>query len=90
MNTKNVKNMEYMFSNCISLQLLDLSSFNTQNVQNMDYMFSNCESLYFLDLSSFNTNNVEEMSYMFDYCQLTSENIKTNDQGILDLILSIE
>ena len=57
-----------MFSNCISLTLLNLSNFNTQNVNNMTYMFSNCNSLTSLNLSNFNTQSVTNMSYMFWNC----------------------
>ena len=45
-------NMINMFSNCYSLQSLDLSSFNTSLVTNMNAMFNNCNSLQSLDLSA--------------------------------------
>ena len=45
LNTANVTDMNYMFSNCSSLTSLNLSSFNTDNVTNMYFMFSNCSSL---------------------------------------------
>ena len=61
-------NMSYMFSNCSSLQSLDLSSFNTSAVTNMSYMFYNCYSLQSLDLSSFNTSAVTNMAVMFHNC----------------------
>ena len=72
-NTSNVTNMSSMFSNCISLTSLDLSSFNTSNVTDMCRMFGGCQNLTSLDLSSFNTSNVTDMSYMFSNCiSLTS------------------
>lgn len=39
LNTSQVTNMQYMFSNCESLEALDLSTFNTENVTNMSNMF---------------------------------------------------
>ena len=68
LNTSEVVTMLAMFSNCISLTDLDLSSFNTAKVKDMSYMFYNCSSLTSLDLSSFNTANVESMFNMFYSC----------------------
>ena len=85
--------MSYMFSNCKSLVLIDLSSFNTNNVTNTSYMFSCCSSLKSIDLSSFNTNNVNNMSAMLSYCRsLKKENIKINenDKNILNEYLSLK
>ena len=67
-DTKNVTDMDYMFSECSSLAELDLSSFDTQNVTTMRRMFVDCSSLAELDLSSFNTQNVTGMDYMFSGC----------------------
>ena len=68
LNTSEVVTMLAMFSNCISLTDLDLSSFNTAKVKDMSYMFYNCSSLTSLDISSFNTANVESMYNMFYSC----------------------
>ena len=46
-----------MFSECKSLNELNISNFNTNNVTNMNGMFAGCSSLKELNLSSFNTNN---------------------------------
>ena len=68
-DTSNVTNMGYMFSNCSSLKTVPL--FNTSNVNSMCYMFYDCKSLTSVPL--FNTSNVNDMSYMFFYCEsLTS------------------
>ena len=73
--------MRYMFSDCSSLESIDLSSFNTTNVNNMSGMFSNCSSLKSIDLSSFNTTNVKDMSYMFSGCSsLKKDNIILNNK----------
>ena len=65
---KILTNTSYMFYNCDSLKIIDLSSFNTTNVNNMKIMFSECHSLQSIDLSSFNTTNVNNMSSMFFNC----------------------
>ena len=67
LNTSEVKNMCFMFGECIALKSLDLSSFDTRNVENMVYMFYNT-GLTQLDLTSFNTSNVTDMSSMFADC----------------------
>ena len=75
-----LKNLNYMFYDCNSLQFLDLSNFNTSNANNMIEMFSSCNSLAFIDLSNINTINVTNMSYMFSDCSsLTSLNLSDFD-----------
>ena len=66
-------NTNYMFCNCSSLTLLDLSNFKTNNIINMNCMFYNCSSLISLNLSNVNTINVTDMSWMF--CNCSSLNI---------------
>ncbi len=66
-------NTNYMFCNCSSLTLLDLSNFKTDNNINMSFMFYNCSSLISLNLSKINTVNVTDMSWMF--CNCTSLNL---------------
>jgi surface protein len=58
-----------MFSNCSSLQTLDVSNWNTSNVTNMNYMFSLCRSLQTLDVSGWNTSNVTNIASMFGACR---------------------
>ena len=72
--TTNVKDMSYMFYNCIALKSLsDISKWNTTNVINMSYMFYYCSSLKSLpDISKWNTANVINMSYMFHCNSLQS------------------
>ena len=67
-NTKNLIKIDYMFRDCISLELIDLSSFNTENVNEMQFMFYNCTSLTSINLSNFNTINVKYMDHMFSNC----------------------
>ena len=59
--TTNVITMSYMFSGCVSLKELNLSSFETANVTNMSNMFYKCRNLKKLDLLHFNTENVTSM-----------------------------
>ena len=86
-NTKKVKNMSYMFSNCESLELLNLSPFNTEEVQNMSGMFDQCESLTEINLKSFNTEKVRKMDYMFKNCKkLNSINLASfKTKNVFDL-----
>lgn len=86
LNTSQVTNMQYMFSNCESLEALDLSTFNTENVTNMSNMFYYCKSLKSLNLSSFNTSKVKQMGYMFKNCEsLTALNLSSfNTENISD------
>lgn len=68
LDTSNIENMQYMFSNCSSLTGLDLSNFNTEKVTSMMRMFATCPALEELDLSSFDTSSVETMANMFSGC----------------------
>ena len=78
LNTSQVTKMQYMFSNCESLETLDLSTFNTENVTNMSNMFYYCTSLKSLNLSSFNTSKVNYMGSMFSNCEsLTALNLSS-------------
>lgn len=78
LNTSQVTNMQYMFSNCESLEALDLSTFNTENVTSMSNMFYYCKSLKSLNLSSFNTSKVTFMGSMFSDCEsLTALNLSS-------------
>ena len=72
LNTEQVTNMSYMFSDCSALTSLDLSNFNTAKVRDMSYMFYRCSALSSLDLSNFNTAIVTNMSYMFFNCATLS------------------
>ena len=53
LNTSEVTNMAWMFTNCKKLTSLDLSHFNTSKVTNMNSMFGACWGLTSLDFSSF-------------------------------------
>ena len=71
-----------MFSNCSSLNQLNLSSFNTSKVTDMSYMFNKCISLKELNLLSFNAYKVTDMSYMFNNCYFLLQ-LKCLDRRII-------
>ena len=79
-NTLNVTDMSWMFSNCNSLTSLDLNGWDTSNVTNMSGMFVDCSSLISLDVSNWDTSNVTNMIDMFNGCSsLTSLDVSRWD-----------
>lgn len=69
LNTSEVTDMAYMFSNCSALTSLNLSTLNTEKVVDMSGMFLYCPALTSLNLTGFNTSNVTQMSQMFQSCK---------------------
>ena len=71
LNTSQVTDMSFMFSNCVSLVDINLESFDTSNVINMNGMFTmygqNQGSLKRINLSDFDTSKVTDMTDMFVY-----------------------
>lgn len=65
LNTDEVTDMSWMFTNCWSLTSLDVSHFDTSKVTDMTFMFSGCSGLTSLDVSHFNTSKVTSMQFMF-------------------------
>ena len=77
-HTDDAKSMAWMFSGCMSLESLDLSSLDTSNVEDMCCMFESCMMLTDLDLSDFDTRWVQDMSFMFSECySLRSVNLSS-------------
>ena len=75
---KNLKNTNFLFSNCDLLKKIDLSNFNTQSTFNMCNMFNKCISLININFSNFKTNNVNNMISMFKDCESLKEiNVST-------------
>ncbi len=72
-STELLTNAEGVFSGCISLQSVDLTTWNTSKVITMSRMFYQCYELTELDLSSFSAESVTSMHYMFANCY----NLKT-------------
>ena len=79
-DTSHVTNMYGMFSECESLEELDVSGFDTGSVEDMGYMFGGCKNLKNLDVSGFNTSSAEDMGAMFTDC----ENLKSLDVSGFD------
>ena len=65
LDTSNVTDMSYMFENCSSLTILDVSNFDTSNVTNMSYMFKNCSKLTSLDFRNATFDKVTSYNNMF-------------------------
>ena len=87
LNTAIVTRMEMMFTGCLALKSLDLSTFNTAKVTTMRGMFYDCSGLTSLDLGSFNTAKVTNMGFMFDGCSgLTFVNLSSfNTSNVMDM-----
>lgn len=74
LNTSEVENMGSMFSNCTSLETLDLSSFNTEKVTDMQTMFEGSTNLRTINLSKgFIGSNVTDLNGMFRGCASLTE-----------------
>lgn len=74
LNTSEVENMGSMFSNCTSLETLDLSSFNTEKVTNMSEMFVGSTNLRTINLpKGFIGSNVTDLNEMFRGCASLTE-----------------
>ena len=74
--SKQVNNMNFLFSNNYSLKRIVFSNlttyFTTENATDMNDMFYGCNNLTELNLLKFNTAKVTNMSYMFAYCNSLS------------------
>lgn len=74
LNTSEVDDMHSMFSNCTSLETLDLSSFNTEKVTYMDAMFVGSTNLRTINLpKGFIGSNVTDLNGMFRGCASLTE-----------------
>lgn len=60
LDTKNVKDMSYMFAHCNNVELLDVSSFDTSKVTDMNHMFASA-GVSSLTLRNFNTSRVNDI-----------------------------
>ena len=69
-----------MFSGCLQLKNIDLSSFKVKETVNMTYMFNNCSSLENLEIPYFKiTNNSDKINNMFDNLTNIKKIIVNND-----------
>lgn len=62
-----------MFTNCWSLEDLDVSGWNVSTITNLNGVFSNCWSLKNLDVSDWHAGNCTNVASMFDYCYSLEE-----------------
>ena len=88
LNTSEVDDMLLMFSNCTSLETLDLSSFNTEKVTNMLAMFEGSTSLRTIKLpKGFIGSNVTDLNGMFRGCaSLTELDLSgSNSENVKDM-----
>ena len=63
-NTSKVKSINSLFYDCISLIVLNLSSFDTSKITDMRYTFYNCYNLKYLDIPNFASTD-PRINYMF-------------------------
>ena len=60
--------MQAVFSECRSLERVNLDNFSTRSVQEIDYLFEGCSSLTSVDLSKFDTSFVTNAYSLFSRC----------------------
>ena len=73
LNTTNVTDMQFMFSDCSSLTSLDLSSLKLSKVTSLRMMLQGCSSLTNLNIEGWDTSSVTDMFGMLMDCRsLTS------------------
>ncbi|WP_336123488.1 BspA family leucine-rich repeat surface protein [Enterococcus faecium] len=68
LDTRHIKDMSYMFSECKKLRETSFWGWNTENVTNMQQMFFGCSSIEKLDISNFSTPRLGAMEFMFAGC----------------------
>ena len=88
LNTSEVENMREMFSNCTSLEALDLSSFNTEKVTDMYAMFGGSTNLRSIKLpQGFIGSSVTNLFSMFKDCtSLTELDLSgSNSENVKDM-----
>ena len=79
LDSSNVTDMSYIFTNDWKVLELDTSKWNTSNVTNMAHMFESCYELKSLYIPFFYTDNVENMNSMFAMCtSLSTINLGNN------------
>lgn len=88
LNTSEVEYMNLMFSQCTSLETLDLSSFNTEKVKNMYAMFDGSTNLRSIKLpEGFIGSSVTNLCSMFKDCtSLTELDLSgSNSENVKDM-----
>ena len=72
-----------MFTDCKSLEYVDVSMFDTRNVSNMFMMFSGCESLSYIDTHNWDIRNVEKHKDMFNGATVIGQIYGVDGENIL-------
>lgn len=72
LDTKNVKNMSFMFQNCKSLESINAEQIKMDNVETAEGMFYGCEKIKSLDMSDCNLENAINLNRMFYNCKSIS------------------
>ena len=85
LDISNAESMKYCFAQCKNMKINDKSVLNISNCIIMDHAFEKVDLNNVL-FSYLKINNVKSMSYCFSECQ----NIKINEQSILDTKYLIE
>ena len=83
LDTSNVTDMYYMFSDCINLLGFNAENWDVSKVTNMGYMFYGSGKLKTLDLSTWDTSNVTNMDYAFNCNNLVSLSAIKSDSLLL-------
>ena len=86
-NIGSVLSLEGMFSNCINLNSIDLSSIEGSSVTSTIKMFYKCEKLSSLNMQNFKGSKVSSSAYMFQGCK----NLKSiNMQSFTGKMVSVQ
>ena len=83
LDTSNVVQMHYMFSNCSAINELDLSSWDTSNVTTIAYMFENMSNLLSIDMSNWKFN--DNMNSFFNINGLNTISLRELKLNHIDL-----
>lgn len=67
-DTSQVTNMNNMFSSCVNLTSLDVSTFDTSRVTDMGGMFAYNKKLLSLNVTGFDVSKVSNLNLMFGEC----------------------
>lgn len=83
LDVSNVTNISYLFSNCTSLETLDLSGWDTSSLVNTsdysnEYWFQGCSSLTSLNVTGWDVSGIQYMRENFYGCSKLSEIIGIN------------
>lgn len=74
-NTRNVTNMQFMFSNCFRWNPnFHIENWNVSKVTDMSYMFYDCQG-FNRPINSWNVSSLENASYMFVNCHQFNQSL---------------